>query len=100
MSSIEPTDPTRTETYAIRITGELGEHWQAWFEGMTVEQPGDGTTVITKHPGTGGAVTVGTVTAQLLYEIQGLITFYPHFRTAPPPTTSPVRSRGDSCRRV
>ncbi|GGO96117.1 acyclic terpene utilization AtuA family protein [Wenjunlia tyrosinilytica] len=28
----------------------------------------DGTAVITKHPGTGGAVTVGTVTAQLLYE--------------------------------
>jgi hypothetical protein len=31
----------------------------------------DGTSVITKHPGTGGAVTVGTVTAQLLYEIAG-----------------------------
>jgi hypothetical protein len=29
----------------------------------------DGTAAITKHPGTGGAVTVGTVTAQLLYEI-------------------------------
>ncbi|MFQ5513947.1 MAG: acyclic terpene utilization AtuA family protein [Myxococcota bacterium] len=29
----------------------------------------DGQLVITKHPGTGGAVTVGTVTAQLLYEI-------------------------------
>ncbi len=31
----------------------------------------DGTSIITKHPGTGGAVTVGTVTAQLLYEIGG-----------------------------
>jgi hypothetical protein len=31
----------------------------------------DGTSVITKHPGTAGAVTVGTVTAQLLYEIGG-----------------------------
>ena len=29
----------------------------------------DGTSVITKHPSTGGEVTVGTVTAQLLYEI-------------------------------
>jgi len=29
----------------------------------------DGSAVISKHPGTGGAVTVGTVTAQLLYEI-------------------------------
>jgi Acyclic terpene utilisation family protein AtuA len=28
----------------------------------------DGSSVITKHPGTPGAVTVGTVTAQLLYE--------------------------------
>lgn len=31
----------------------------------------DGTSVITKHEGSGGAVTVGTVTAQLLYEVAG-----------------------------
>lgn len=31
----------------------------------------NGSSVITKHPGTAGAVTVGTVTAQLVYEVSG-----------------------------
>ncbi|MFD6238762.1 acyclic terpene utilization AtuA family protein [Streptomyces diastaticus] len=31
----------------------------------------DGSSVLTKHPGTGGTVTVGTATAQLLYETTG-----------------------------
>jgi hypothetical protein len=35
------------------------------------EVAADGSSVITKHPGTAGLVSVGTVTAQLLYEIGG-----------------------------
>ncbi|MBB4752369.1 hypothetical protein BJ964_006530 [Actinoplanes lobatus] len=38
------------------------------------ELSADGTAVVTKHPGTGGAVTVDTVTAQLVYEVAG-----PHY---------------------
>lgn len=37
----------------------------------------DGSCVITKHAGTGGLVSVGTVTAQLLYEIDGPRYFNP-----------------------
>ncbi|MFI6694467.1 acyclic terpene utilization AtuA family protein [Streptomyces sp. NPDC050433] len=47
--------------------------------GRDIRRPGfplaelhpDGTAVITKHPGTGGIVDIGTVTAQLLYETGG-----------------------------
>jgi hypothetical protein len=54
-----------------------GGNYSFFREIEGLERPGfpiaeisaDGSFVVTKHPGTGGAVTVGTVTAQILYEI-------------------------------
>ncbi|HUP99491.1 MAG TPA: acyclic terpene utilization AtuA family protein [Aeromicrobium sp.] len=57
----------------------------------------DGSFVITKHEGTGGAVTVDTVTAQLVYEIQGEQYLNPdvttHFSTIQPAQAGPDRVR-------
>jgi hypothetical protein len=48
---------------------EIVNHGYPGFPIAEVEA--DGSSVITKHEGTAGVVSVGTVTAQLLYEIQG-----------------------------
>ncbi len=45
------------------------------------EVAADGSSVITKHPGTGGEVTVDTVTAQLVYEIQSAVYLGPDVST-------------------
>jgi len=56
-----------------------GGNYAFFTEVPGLEHPGfpiaevaeDGSSLITKHPGTGGEVSIGTVTAQLLYEIAG-----------------------------
>ena len=45
------------------------------------EVAADGSSVITKHDGTGGAVTVDTVTAQLMYEVGGPVYLGPDVAT-------------------
>ncbi|MEV5607969.1 acyclic terpene utilization AtuA family protein [Streptomyces sp. NPDC052225] len=60
-----------------QATGGNYSHFAAHAEALA--RPGfplaeihpDGSAVVTKHPGTGGLVDVGTVTAQLLYETGG-----------------------------
>jgi hypothetical protein len=60
-------------------TQATGGNYSFFTEIADMSRPGfpiaeiydDGTSVITKHDGTSGAVSVGTVTAQLMYEITG-----------------------------
>jgi hypothetical protein len=62
----------------------------------------DGSFTITKHPGTGGLVSTGTVTAQLLYEISSPAYLNPdvigHFDTLRIEDTGPDRVRVSGCR--
>lgn len=39
--------PPTPAHYEIRLSGEIDEHWTAWFDGLTVRQGGERTTVIT-----------------------------------------------------
>jgi len=66
--------------HAIECGAQVtGGNYAFFTEVPRLERPGfpiaeiseDGSSVITKHDGTGGLVSVGTVTAQLLYEIGG-----------------------------
>ena len=66
------------------------------------EMEPDGSFTITKHPGTGGLVSVGTVTAQLLYEISTPAYVNPdvvsHFDTLKIEQAGPDRVHVSGCR--
>ena len=37
---------TEAEYYEIRVQGQLGSHWEAWFEGLTLTPLENGQTLI------------------------------------------------------
>jgi hypothetical protein len=37
----------KATNYQIRIEGELGPQWSDWFEGLSISQEEDGTTLLT-----------------------------------------------------
>ncbi len=39
-------DRPESGRYEIRLAGRVDAHWAAWFDGLTVSQENDGTTVI------------------------------------------------------
>ncbi len=47
--------------YRLRVSGQLDQHWSAWFDGLTLTHEDDGSTSLT-----------GTVTDQA--ELHGLLT--------------------------
>jgi hypothetical protein len=61
-----PIDPAGAGTYEIRLTGTLGPRWAGWFDGPTVRDGGDGTTLIT------GRVADQAALHGLLQRIHGL----------------------------
>jgi hypothetical protein len=41
------TDSGESAVYQIRVKGQLGAQWGAWFDGMTITQTANGETLIT-----------------------------------------------------
>lgn len=41
-----PTDPAPVERYEIRVDGRLSSRWATWFDGLTLTNEAEGTTVL------------------------------------------------------
>jgi hypothetical protein len=46
MSEISTGSPHQPGRYEIRLKGHLDARWAAWFDGLTLTNSGDGTTII------------------------------------------------------
>lgn len=40
-------DPDEPRCYQIRLQGQLGEQWAAWFDGLTITHTANGDTLLT-----------------------------------------------------
>jgi len=40
-------EPARKEVYQIVVKGHLGSEWSEWFDGLTITQVNNGTTILT-----------------------------------------------------
>ena len=47
--NMQPPSPHLPANYQIRVKGQLGPQWQAWFDGLTITAQPNGETVITGH---------------------------------------------------
>ncbi len=73
-----PAEPTPVERYEIRISGRLSSRWASWFDGLTLINEDDGTTVIS------GPVVDQAALHGLLQKLRDLgVTLLSLTRTAP-----------------
>lgn len=46
-SHLPDTQPDTPRCYQIRLQGQLGEQWTAWFDGLTITHTANGDTLLT-----------------------------------------------------
>jgi hypothetical protein len=84
VSNDHGTDEPQSQQYEIRISGPLGERWSAWFDGITITDEGDGTTVLR------GAVVDQAALHGLLQRLRDLgLTLLSLRRLVPAPAVEP-----------